>query len=204
MILFDEIEKAHPEVFNLLLQVLDDGRLTDGHGRTVDFRNTVIIMTSNIGSSHIQELLSERAKQPMAYWGKGNDEDLKDKIMDDLKAFFKPEFLNRVDEIIIFNPLSRNLLKRIVDIQVERMKKYLREKGIDLVLTDAAKEHFAEIGYDPIYGARPLKRILQKEILNPLAVKLLDGTFKEGDTVEVDFAGNTLSFRALIEAEVVP
>ncbi|HAM49434.1 MAG TPA: ATP-dependent chaperone ClpB [Nitrospiraceae bacterium] len=204
VILFDEIEKAHPEVFNLLLQVLDDGRLTDGHGRTVDFRNTVIIMTSNIGSSHIQELLSERAKQPMAYWGKGNDEDLKDKIMDDLKAFFKPEFLNRVDEIIIFNPLSRNLLKRIVDIQVERMKKYLREKGIDLVLTDAAKEHFAEIGYDPIYGARPLKRILQKEILNPLAVKLLDGTFKEGDTVEVDFAGNTLSFRALIEAEVVP
>ncbi|MGD1075056.1 MAG: AAA family ATPase, partial [Thermodesulfovibrionales bacterium] len=203
VILFDEIEKAHPEVFNLLLQVLDDGRLTDGHGRTVDFRNTVIIMTSNIGSTHIQELLSERAKQPVAHWSKGNSEELKDRIMDDLKAFFKPEFLNRVDEIVIFNPLSKELLKRIVDIQVERMKKYLREKGIDIVLTDAAKGWFAEMGYDPVYGARPLKRALQKEILNPLAIKLLDGTFKQGDIVEVDSSDKTLSFRKLAAAEMV-
>jgi ATP-dependent Clp protease ATP-binding subunit ClpB len=203
VILFDEIEKAHPEVFNLLLQILDDGRLTDGHGRTVDFRNAVIIMTSNIGSTHIQELLSERAKQPVAHWGRSNNEELKDRIMEDLKAFFKPEFLNRVDEIIIFNPLSKALLKRIVDIQVERMKKYLREKGIDIVLTESAKEWFAEIGYDPIYGARPLKRALQREILNPLAIKLLDGTFKEGDIVEVDSSGKTLSFRRPAEAEMV-
>ncbi|HXX57970.1 MAG TPA: ATP-dependent chaperone ClpB [Thermodesulfovibrionales bacterium] len=203
VILFDEIEKAHPEVFNLLLQLLDDGRLTDGHGRTVDFRNTVVILTSNIGSTHIQELLEERSKRPMAYWGNSADEDLKERIMSDLKAFFKPEFLNRVDEIIVFNPLSKDLLKRIVEIQVERMRKYLLAKGINIVLTDAAKERFAEIGYDPVYGARPLKRALQREILNPLAVGLLDGSFKEGDTVEVDFADNALSFKKLVEAEVV-
>jgi ATP-dependent Clp protease ATP-binding subunit ClpB len=203
VILFDEVEKAHPEVFNLLLQVLDDGRLTDGHGRTVDFRNTVIIMTSNIGSAHIQDLLTERAKQPIAYWGKTNDEDLKDKILNDLMAFFKPEFLNRIDEIIIFNPLSKNLLKQIVDIQVKRMKKYLCDRGIDIVLTEDAKEKFAEIGYDPVYGARPLKRALQREILNPLAVKLLDGTFRDGDIVEVDYADDSITFRKLVEAEVV-
>jgi len=202
VILFDEVEKAHPEVFSLLLQLLDDGRLTDGHGRTVDFRNTVVIMTSNIGSTHIQEILLDRERRPAAYWGKSNDEELKESVMNDLKAFFKPEFLNRVDEIIIFNPLSKDLLKQIVDIQVNRMKGYLKEKRIDLVLTDAAKERLGEIGYDPVYGARPLKRAIQREILNPLAMKLLDGTFKEGDMVEVDFEDSQPIFRKRTEAEV--
>lgn len=201
VILFDEVEKAHPEVFSLLLQLLDDGRLTDGHGRTVDFRNTVVIMTTNIGSTHIQDILQEREKRPAAYWGKTNEEDLKESVMNDLKAFFNPEFLNRVDEIIIFNPLSKTLLKQIVGIQVKRMKKYLQEKGIDLALTEAAKERLGDIGYDPVFGARPLKRAIQREILNPLAVKLLDGTFREGDVVEVDAEGDTLTFRKLAEAE---
>ncbi len=203
VILFDEVEKAHPEVFSLLLQLLDDGRLTDGHGRTVDFRNTVVIMTSNIGSTHIQELLLERRKHPVAYWGKTDEEELKESVMNDLKTFFKPEFLNRVDEIVIFNSLSKALLKQIVDIQVNRMKRYLMEKGIDLALTDAAKERIGDLGYDPVYGARPLKRVIQREILNPLAVKLLDRTFKEGDVVEVDSEDDKLIFRKRVETEAV-
>jgi len=194
VVLFDEVEKAHPEVFNLLLQLLDDGRLTDSHGRTVDFRNSVVIMTSNIGSAHIQEMLEERAKRPGAYWVIDNTE-LKDKITQDLKAFFKPEFLNRVDDIIIFNPLTKELLIQIVEIQVNRMKKFIREKNIDVKLTDRAKEFFAEIGFDPVYGARPLKRALQREILNPLALRMLDKTFQEGDVVCVDYENNTISFR---------
>jgi ATP-dependent Clp protease ATP-binding subunit ClpB len=201
VILFDEVEKAHPEVFNLLLQLLDDGRLTDSHGRTVDFRNTVVIMTSNIGSTHIQEMLEERAKRPGAYWVSSNAE-LKEKIMEDLKAFFRPEFLNRVDEIIIFNALNKELLKQIVEIQVNRMKKYIREKNIDIKLTDNAKEYFADIGFDPVYGARPLKRALQREILNPLALKILEGTFKEGDTVLVDYEEGKITFIKEITAEV--
>lgn len=202
VILFDEVEKAHPEVFSLLLQLLDDGRLTDGHGRTVDFRNTVVIMTSNIGSTHIQELLLEREKRAVAYWGKTDEEELKESVMNDLKGFFKPEFLNRVDEIVIFNSLSKELLKQIVNIQVSRMKKYLLDKGIDLVLTDAAKERIGNLGYDPVYGARPLKRVIQREILNALAVQLLDGTFREGDVVEVDTEGDKLTFRKQAEAAV--
>lgn len=202
VILFDEVEKAHPEVFSLLLQLLDDGRLTDGHGRTVDFRNTVVIMTSNIGSTHIQDILLEREKRPAAYWGKTNEEDLREAVMNDLKAFFKPEFLNRVDEIIIFNPLSKGLLKQIVEIQVNRMKRYLEERGIDLILTDAAKERLGNLGYDPVYGARPLKRVIQREILNPLAIKLLDKTFREGDMLEVDFEGGNFVFRKPVEARV--
>ncbi len=201
VVLFDEIEKAHPEVFNLLLQVLDDGRLTDSHGRTVDFRNTVIIMTSNIGSVHIQEMLEERAKRPKAYWVSSNAE-LKQKIMEDLRTFFRPEFLNRVDEIIIFNPLTKNLLKQIVEIQLNRMKKYIREKKIDIRLTDNAKEYFADIGYDPVYGARPLKRALQREILNPLALRILDGTFKEGDVVLVDYEEGKITFAKEVTAEI--
>ncbi len=202
VVLFDEVEKAHPEVFNLLLQLLDDGRLTDGHGRTVDFRNAVVIMTSNIGSSHIQEMLEERLRKPAAYWVTGNEE-LKEKIMEDLKTFFKPEFLNRVDEIIVFNALTQDLLKQIVTIQVERMKKYIKEKNIDIQLTDKAKEYFAEIGFDPVYGARPLKRALQREILNPLSMKLLDRTFKDGDMVEVDFEDNKIIFKREVVEEGV-
>jgi ATP-dependent Clp protease ATP-binding subunit ClpB len=203
VILFDEVEKAHPEVFNLLLQLLDDGRLTDGHGRTVDFRNVIVIMTSNIGSTHIQELLEARAKRHSVHWNGDNEKELKDKVMEDLKAFFRPEFINRVDEIIIFNPLSEELLKHIVKIQVDRMKKYLHEKRIDIMLTDSAMEYIARIGYDPVYGARPLKRAIQREILNQLALKLLDGTFKEGDTAEVDYSDNKIVFNKLAEAEFV-
>ena len=201
VVLFDEVEKAHPEVFNLMLQLLDDGRLTDSHGKTVDFRNAVVIMTSNIGSVHIQEMISEREKKPAAYWVKNTREDFKEKVMGDLKAFFRPEFLNRIDEIIIFNPLTKELLTRIVDIQLERMKKYIREKNIDLSLTEGAKEYFAEIGFDPIYGARPLKRVLQKMILNELARSILDGTFQEGDTVEVGLSGDKIIFTKVVPVE---
>ncbi len=202
VILFDEVEKAHPEVFNLMLQLLDDGRLTDSHGKTVDFRNAVVIMTSNIGSVHIQEMISEREKHPAAYWVNNSLDDFKEKVMDDLKGFFRPEFLNRIDEIIIFNPLTKDLLVKIVEIQLSRMKKHIKERDIDLRLTERAKEYFAEIGFDPVYGARPLKRILQKMILNELARKILDGTFQEGDTVEVDISGEKIVFSKLVPAEV--
>ncbi len=185
VMLFDEIEKAHPDVFNILLQLLDDGRLTDGHGRTVDFRNTVIIMTSNIGSQHIQEMLTE--------WS--DDEQIRKGVMEDLKTFFKPEFLNRVDEVIIFHSLQKDLLMKIVDIQLDRMKRYLKDKRIDVVLTDSAKAFLAEIGYDHVYGARPLKRAIQKEILNPLATMLLQGAFQEGDVIEVDMKDDKPVFK---------
>jgi len=185
VILFDEVEKAHPEVFNVLLQLLDDGRLTDGHGRTVDFRNTVVIMTSNIGSQHIQEMLTEWA----------DEEQIRKGVMEDLKSFFRPEFLNRVDEVIIFHPLNRDLLIRIVDIQLGRMKRHLKDRHIDIELTESAKAYLAEIGYDPVYGARPLKRAIQKEILNPLATKLLDGTFREGDVVVADMEDGRVTLR---------
>lgn len=184
VILFDEIEKAHPEVFNVLLQVLDDGRLTDGHGRTVDFRNSVVIMTSNIGSQHIQEMLTEWTEEAQIRKG----------VMEDLKKFFKPEFLNRVDEIIIFHALSKELLIKIVGIQIERMKHYLKDQHVDLDLTDKTKAFLAETGYDPLYGARPLKRVIQKEILNPLATRLLEGAFKTGDIIEVDMEEGNVVF----------
>ncbi len=203
VVLFDEIEKAHPEVFNVLLQLLDDGRLTDGKGRTVDFRNTVVIMTSNIGSAHIQEMLEKREAAPAEHWSENDDQELKAKIMEDLKAFFRPEFLNRVDEIIIFNPLTKDLLKDIVEIQINRMKKYLKDKKIDIVLTDAAKEYLAEVGYDPVYGARPLKRVIQKEVLNPLAKYLLEGKYEEGDVVEVDYRDGKIVFEKTVAAEMV-
>lgn len=202
VILFDEVEKAHPEVFNILLQLLDDGRLTDGHGRTVDFRNTVVIMTSNIGSTHIVELL-EKKKQCDEHWSGEDNADIRAKVMEDLKSFFRPEFLNRVDEIIVFNPLTCAMLKSIVDIQVNRMKKYLEDKKIDITLTDAAKEYIAQIGYDPVFGARPLKRVIQKEILNLLALKLLDVTVKEGDTVEVDYRNGMIVFDTIATGEVM-
>jgi len=201
VILFDEVEKAHPEVFNILLQLLDDGRLTDGHGRTVDFRNTVVIMTSNIGSVHLVELL-EKKKGCKEHWSGEDNADIRAKVMNDLKGFFRPEFLNRVDEIIVFNPLTCEMLKSIVDIQVKRMKKYLEDKRIDIVLTDAAKEHIAEVGYDPVFGARPLKRAIQKEILNLLALKLLDGTVREGATVEVDYREGQMAFDTVATGEI--
>jgi ATP-dependent Clp protease ATP-binding subunit ClpB len=173
VILFDEVEKAHQDVFNILLQILDDGRLTDGKGRTVDFRNTVIIMTSNIGSQWIRDLM-------------GKDEEMKKRVMEALRSHFRPEFLNRVDEILIFNSLGMDQIKAIVDLQVERLRKRMAEKKLAIDLTDEAKRFIAEEGYDPAYGARPLRRTIEKEIQNPLALKLLEGEFAEGDTVRVD------------------
>jgi ATP-dependent Clp protease ATP-binding subunit ClpB len=184
VILFDEIEKAHPEVFNVLLQLLDDGRLTDGHGRTVDFRNTVVIMTSNIGSQHIQDMMTKWTEETQIRKG----------VMEDLKSHFRPEFLNRIDEIIIFHTLNKDLLMKIVDIQIHRMKRYLKDRHVDIELTENTKEHLAEVGYDQVYGARPLKRAIQQEILNPLATKLLEGSFKSSEVIEVDMDGDRLIF----------
>lgn len=174
VILFDEIEKAHPEVFNILLQILDDGRLTDGHGRTVDFKNTIIMMTSNLGSQYILEL------------GGQDPEEMKNRVMEVVRAGFKPEFLNRIDEIIIFNNLTREDIKRIVDIQMQHLKGRLEERKLKITLTDAAKELLCERGYDPTYGARPLKRAIQKYIQDPLALKILQGAFAENDVIVVD------------------
>jgi len=174
VILLDEIEKAHPDVFNVLLQILDDGRLTDGQGRTVDFKNTVLIMTSNLGSQWIVDL------------GPGQESEIRRRIMEALKAHFRPEFLNRVDEIIIFHPLSIEHIKQIVDLQLANVRKRLAGRQIDIKLTEAAKELLIREGYDPAFGARPLRRAIQRLILDPLAMKVLEGEFKEGDTVEID------------------
>ncbi|MFN3406771.1 MAG: AAA family ATPase, partial [Caldimicrobium sp.] len=173
VILFDEIEKAHPDVFNILLQVLDDGRLTDGKGRTVDFRNTIIIMTSNIGSHYFQEKYLSR-------------EDLEKEIFNLLKSTFRPEFLNRIDEIVTFNNLTQEEIIKIVDIQIKYLNSRLIEKGLSLELTEKAKLKLAEIGFDPIFGARPLKRTIQRYVENPLAMKILEGAFGEGDKILVD------------------
>jgi ATP-dependent Clp protease ATP-binding subunit ClpB len=182
VVLFDEIEKAHHDVFNVLLQVLDDGRITDGQGRTVDFKNTVIIMTSNIGSQFISEEESREARSRL--------------VMDALRAHFRPEFLNRVDEIIIFDRLSEDDLKKIVEIQLSRLTKRLEQQKITLDLSDSAKELIAREGYDPVYGARPLKRTIQKEILDPLSIDILEGKVREGQTVHVDARNGALEFRA--------
>jgi ATP-dependent Clp protease ATP-binding subunit ClpB len=182
VVLFDEIEKAHPDVFNVLLQVLDDGRITDGQGRTVDFKNTVIIMTSNIGSQYITEEESKEARSRL--------------VMDALRAHFRPEFLNRVDEIIIFDRLTEDDLKKIVEIQLRRLTRRLEQQKITLDLSDSAKELIAREGYDPVYGARPLKRTIQKEILNPLSVDILEGKVREGQTVRVNAKDGALAFNA--------
>ncbi len=171
VVLFDEIEKAHTEVFNTLLQLLDEGRLTDGHGRTVDFTNTVVIMTSNAGSRWIKELGAEAARE---------------RVMEELDRAFRPEFLNRIDEVILFRSLTRDDLVRIVDIQTRHLRDLLTERHIGLELTGAARQHLADAGYDPVYGARPLKRVIQREVQDPLALALLRGEFAEGDTVRVN------------------
>ena len=184
VILFDEIEKAHPDVFNVLLQILDDGRLTDGQGRTVDFKNTVIILTSNIGSDKIreQQVLGFRS----GIGTREREDEMRRTVMDALRAQFRPEFLNRIDEIIVFNSLSEEHIKGIVEIQLKQLKKRLAEKNLDIELTDAAKATLAKEGFDPDYGARPLKRTIQREIQDKLAMKLLEGQFKEGDKILVD------------------
>src|SRR4051812_41100950 len=182
VVLFDEIEKAHQDVFNVLLQVLDDGRITDGQGRTVDFKNTVIIMTSNIGSQFIMEESSPAARERL--------------VMDALRQHFRPEFLNRIDDIIIFDRLSEDELKKIVEIQLRRLVRRLENQKITLELSDAAKAFVASHGYDPVYGARPLKRAVQKYILDPLSMEILEGKVREGQLIKVDAANNTLTFAA--------
>jgi ATP-dependent Clp protease ATP-binding subunit ClpB len=186
VVLFDEIEKAHPEVLNVLLQLLDDGRLTDGKGRTVDFKNTVVIMTSNLGSQYI----AERTRRDDTEL----DEGTRRIVLDALRQHFRPEFLNRVDEIVVFHPLGRGQLKAIVDIQLAGLMKRLEERKIQVALTDAAKERLVNEGYDPIYGARPLKRTIQRLLLDPLAMRVLQGEFRDGDRVLVDAGPDGLRF----------
>ena len=172
MILLDEVEKAHQDVFNVLLQVLDDGRLTDGQGRTVDFRNTVIIMTSNLGSQVIQEMA-----------GEANYSRMKSAVMEIVQQQFRPEFINRIDDIVVFHPLGSEQIRQIVDIQLGYLRKRLLERDIELKLDDKARDLLGEAGYDPVYGARPLKRAIQQQIENPLAQQILKGTFGPGDRI---------------------
>jgi ATP-dependent Clp protease ATP-binding subunit ClpB len=191
VVLFDEIEKAHPEVFNVFLQILDDGRLTDSQGRVVDFKNTVIIMTSNVGSHLISEL------------GLSDEATLRSRVQDALRQSFRPEFLNRIDETVIFQQLSRDQLTRIVDIQLDRVRRRLAERKITLELSESAKEFLGNEGFDPVYGARPLKRAIQRRLLDPLSLELLEGTFHDGDTVRVDAEGGRLVFAKAVTAEPV-
>ena len=181
VLLLDEIEKAHSEVFNVLLQLLDEGRLTDGHGRTVNFTNTIVIMTSNVGSRTIKELGSEGAR---------------DQVMQELDITFRPEFLNRIDDVILFGSLSREDLKAIVEIQIRHLRRLLGEQQMDIELTEAAKRFLADEGYDPVYGARPLKRAIQRRLQDPLALAVLAGRFGPGATilVDLDAGGGGLSF----------
>jgi ATP-dependent Clp protease ATP-binding subunit ClpB len=184
VILLDEVEKAHPDVFNVLLQVLDDGRLTDGQGRTVDFRNTVIVMTSNLGSNLIQEMAGEE-----------NYDAMKSAVMDVVGGHFRPEFVNRIDDLVVFHPLGREHIRKIVDIQLGYLHDRLAERDISIDLSDAARDKLADAGFDPVYGARPLKRAIQQQVENPLAQEILRGRFKPGDVIEVGVDEDHLEFR---------
>ncbi|MFM7793773.1 MAG: AAA family ATPase, partial [Microcystis panniformis] len=183
VVLLDEVEKAHRDVFNILLQVLDDGRITDSQGRVVDFRNTIIVMTSNIGSDHILNV-SEDADY----------EEMRKRVLTALRSHFRPEFLNRIDDLIIFHTLKKEELRYIVRLQLQRLERLLGEQKINLELTTAAEDHIVTVGYDPTYGARPLKRAIQRELENPLATKILEQAFIEGDTVVIDCLDEVLSF----------
>jgi len=182
VILLDEVEKAHADVFNILLQVLDDGRLTDGHGRTVDFRNTVIVMTSNLGSDRIQDLAGE------------GYEVMKAAVMDVVGQHFRPEFINRIDDLVVFHPLDQAQIRLIAEIQLGLLRKRLQNAGLDLEISDAGLDLLAEAGFDPVYGARPLKRAIQHQIENPLAQKILAGDFSSGETVKVDVKDGEFCF----------
>jgi ATP-dependent Clp protease ATP-binding subunit ClpB len=184
VILLDEIEKAHPDVFNVLLQVLDDGRLTDGHGRTVDFRNAVVVMTSNLGSQVIQELAGEENYEPM-----------KAAVMEIVGAHFRPEFINRVDEVVVFHPLGRDQIRAIARIQVEYLRRRLAERDMALEVADSALDQLGSAGFDPVYGARPLKRAIQQRLENGLAQRILAGEFESGDTIVVEAEGGELAIR---------
>jgi ATP-dependent Clp protease ATP-binding subunit ClpC len=191
VILFDEVEKAHPEVWNALLQILDDGRLTDGQGRVVDFRNTVLIMTSNLGTEFVSR------GGTLGFLGAGDDQDKEShqKIEKALKSTFRPEFLNRIDEVIIFSPLSIEQMMDIVTLQMKEIDERLKDHGIKIELTPEAQKWLAEAGFDPLFGARPLKRALQKHVESPLSVKLLENEFNEGDTVIADLQDGQITFR---------
>ncbi|HYI24457.1 MAG TPA: AAA family ATPase, partial [Thermomicrobiales bacterium] len=191
VVLFDEIEKAHPEVFNVLLQVLDDGRLTDGQGRTVDFRNTVIIMTSNLGSTYIMGADST------------SEAEMRHQVMDALRANFRPEFLNRIDETIIFRSLTREEIGDIVQLQLETVQKRLAERDVTLLVTEAARSMLATLGYDPMFGGRPLKRVIQRHVLDPLAIRLLNGQIHEGEEVIVDVRDGDFTFTGQLSAAPV-
>jgi ATP-dependent Clp protease ATP-binding subunit ClpB len=188
VILLDEVEKAHQDVFNVLLQVLDDGRLTDGQGRTVDFRNTVIIMTSNLGSQVIQASIEEQAA------GEGNYARMKAAVMEIVQQSFRPEFINRIDDIVVFRPLGTEQIRSIVDIQLGFLRKRLQERNMELSLDDAARDLLGEAGFDPVYGARPLKRAIQQQIENPLAQRILQGSFGPGDRIKVTARDGQLVF----------
>jgi ATP-dependent Clp protease ATP-binding subunit ClpB len=183
VILLDEVEKAHPDVFNVLLQVLDDGRLTDGQGRTVDFRNAVIVMTSNLGSQVIQEMAGEE-----------NYDEMKNAVMDVVGSHFRPEFVNRIDDLVVFHPLGRDHIRKIVDIQLSYLHDRLAERDIQIHISDAARDKLADAGFDPVYGARPLKRAIQQQVENPLAQEILQGNFKPGDVIEVGVTDDHLEF----------
>ncbi|GAI14843.1 unnamed protein product, partial [marine sediment metagenome] len=196
VILLDEIEKAHPDVFNSLLQILDDGRLTDGHGRTVDFKNTVVIMTSNVGAELIRRQMSigfatrkEEAKaQKLDY------DTMKERVLAEMKKTFRPEFINRIDEIIVFHQLTEEQLRNIVDLMVKDLKGRLADRKLNIELSDKAKSWLVKEGYDPLYGARPLRRAIERYVENPLSAKLLRGEFGQGDTVMVDLGDDGLTF----------
>ena len=187
VILFDEIEKAHPDVFNILLQILDDGRVTDSQGRTVDFKNSIIIMTSNVGSQFILDIAGDDSKY----------EEMRERVMESMRSSFRPEFLNRIDEMVIFHSLRRDQLRRIVKLQVKRLEQRLSDRRMTLKISDAALDFIAEVGYDPVYGARPLKRIIQRQLETQIAKNILRGDFSDGDTIFVDIENERLSFKRL-------
>jgi ATP-dependent Clp protease ATP-binding subunit ClpB len=190
------VEKAHPDVFNVLLQVLDDGRLTDGQGRTVDFRNSVIVMTSNLGSNVIQE-------RALMGSGKANYAAMKDVVMEIVRHAFRPEFINRLDEIVVFHPLEADQIRAIARIQIQYLQKRLADRDMTLAVSDAALDHLGEAGFDPVYGARPLKRAIRAQLENPLAQEILAGKFGPGDRIEVGLKDGHLSFEQVIEGELV-
>jgi ATP-dependent Clp protease ATP-binding subunit ClpB len=192
LILLDEVEKAHPDVFNVLLQVLDDGRLTDGQGRTVDFRNSVIVMTSNLGSDVIQQVA-----------GEANYAEMKDAVMEIVRVAFRPEFINRLDEIVVFHPLQPAQIRAIARIQIDYLRKRLADRDMGLEVSDDALDHLGEAGFDPVYGARPLKRAIRAQLENPLAQEILSGKFAPGDLIEVGLENGQLSFERVLQGEIL-
>ncbi len=202
LLLLDEVEKAHPDVFNILLQVLEDGRLTDGQGRTVDFRNTVVVMTSNLGSSAIQDIAQNKSFDSFNFDGEQSAEEqnehrydaMKDAVMEVVSGHFRPEFINRIDEVVVFHPLGQSQIRGIASIQLDILRARLQERDLNIELSQEVMDRLAEAGFDPVYGARPLKREIQQTIENPLAQDLLAGKFVSGDTVKAELSGSQIVF----------